>query len=146
MTGPVFVDSNVLVYARDAAHSDKQRQASAWMTELWRLRIGRVSIQVLTEYYITVTQKLRPGLDQETARQDVRSLFAWKPIRLDERILEEAWRVQDRYSLSFWDALILGAAQAGACRYLLTEDLQNEQRIGDVTVVNPFWSTPASLS
>ena len=146
MTGPVFVDSNVLIYARDTGHADKQSQASAGMIELWRTRNGRVSIQVLTEYYVAVTRKIRPGLDEETARQDVRSLFAWKPLRLGERILEEAWRVQDRYRLSFWDALILGAAQTGACRYLLTEDLQDKQRFGDVTIVNPFSSTPGSLS
>lgn len=146
ITAPVFVDSNVLVYARDASHAVKQRQASVWMTELWRSRRGRLSFQVLTEYYVTVTRKLRPGLDEETARQDVRALLAWKPVSLDKRILEEAWRTQDRHGLSFWDALIVGAAQAGACRYLLTEDLQHQQRIGNVVIVNPFRSTPESLS
>jgi predicted nucleic acid-binding protein len=146
MTDPVFVDSNVLIYARDANHKDKQRRAAAWMTELWRSRRGRLSIQVLSEYYITVTQKLHPGLDKETARQDVRALFAWKPVTMDREILEQAWRVQDRYDFSFWDALIVGAAHAGGCRVLLTEDLQDQQRIGDLVVVNPFRSTPDSLS
>lgn len=145
MTGPVFVDSNVLVYARDAAHKDKQRRAAAWMAELWRSRSGRLSIQVLSEYYVTVTQKLQPGLDKETARQDVRALFAWKPVSLETRLLEQAWRAQDRYGFSYWDALIVGAAHAGACHYLLTEDLQDQQRIGDLVVVNPFRSAPDSL-
>jgi predicted nucleic acid-binding protein len=116
------------------------------MTELWRSRRGRLSFQVLTEYYVTVTRKLRPGLDEETARQDVRALLAWKPVSLDKRILEEAWQMQDRHRLSFWDALILGAAQARACRYLLTDDLQHQQRIGNVVIVNPFRSPPESLS
>ncbi|HEV8129985.1 MAG TPA: PIN domain-containing protein [Acidobacteriota bacterium] len=146
ITDLVFVDSNVLVYARDTSHAAKQRQASAWMTELWRSRRGRLSFQVLTEYYVTVTRKLRPGLDEETARQDVRALLAWKPVSLDKRILEEAWQMQDRHRLSFWDALILGAAQARACRYLLTDDLQHQQRIGNVVIVNPFRSPPESLS
>ena len=84
MTGPVFVDSNVLACARDAANQDKQRQASAWMTELWRSRQGRLSIQVLAEYYVTVTRKLRPGLDQETARQDVRALIALEAHNLGQ--------------------------------------------------------------
>ncbi len=67
------------------------------------------------------------------------------PIGLDNRVFEQAWHVQDRYRLSFWDALILGAAHVGACRYVLTEDLQDGQEIGGVRVVNPFKSQPSSL-
>ena len=146
MTAPVFVDSNVLVYARDTGHPDKQRQARAWMTELWRSRRGRLSFQVLVEYYVTVTRKLRPGLDDGTARQDVQALLAWKPVTVDKQVLEQAWQVEDRHGLSFWDALILAAAQVGSCRYLLTEDLQDQQRIGGIVLVNPFRSTPESLA
>ena len=142
----VFVDSNVLVYTRDIGHSDKQRQASAWMTELWRSKRGRLSFQVLTEYYVHVTRKIRPGLDEKTARDDVRALLAWKPISVNKRILDGAWQVLDRHHFSFWDALIVGAAHVGGCRYLLTEDLQDGQQIGSVVVVNPFRSTPSSLS
>ena len=82
-TGAVFVDSNVLIYGRDISHPDKQRRASAWMAELWRSKRGRLSFQVLTEFYVNVTRKLRPGLDGEAARQDVRALLTWKPIGLD---------------------------------------------------------------
>lgn len=141
----VFVDSNVLVYTRDRGHPDKQRGAAAWMTGLWHSKRGRLSFQVLTEYYVNVTRKLRPGLDEETARADVRALLAWKPIGLDKRILEHAWQLQDAHRLSFWDALIVGAAHVGECRYLLTEDLQDRQEIGTVVVVNPFRSAPDSL-
>ncbi len=144
-TDPVFVDSNVLVYARDSGHPEKQRQAAAWMADLWRSKRGRLSIQVLSEYYVNVTQKLRPGLDHATARHDVRALFSWNPIGLEPRVLEQAWQTQDRYHLSFWDGLIVGAAQVAACRYLLTEDLQADQEIGTVLVVNPFRSSPSSL-
>ena len=98
------------------------------------------------EYYVTVTRKLRPGLDDGTARQDVQALLAWKPVTVDKQVLEQAWQVEDRHGLSFWDALILAAAQVGSCRYLLTEDLQDQQRIGGIVVVNPFRSTPESLA
>ena len=141
-TGAVFVDSNVLIYGRDFSHPDKQRRASVWMAELWRSKRGRLSFQVLTEFYVNVTRKLRPGLDEETARQDVRALLTWKPIGLNQRVLEQAWHTQERYHFGFWDALIVAAAQVEGCRYLLTEDLQDGQEIGSVLVVNPFRSTP----
>lgn len=143
---PVFVDTNVLIYARDAGHADKQRRAEAWMAELWRSRRGRLSFQVLSEYYVNVTGKLRPGLAEDIARRDVRALLAWKPIGPDAQLLEKSWRLQDQHTLSFWDALIVAAAQVGRCRYLLTEDLQDGQEIGGLLVVNPFISAPESLS
>ena len=143
---PVFVDSNVLVYVRDIAQRDKQRQAEAWMAELWRFRRGRLSTQVLAEFYVNATQKLRPGLDRETARADIRALLAWRPVDLDSRVFEEAWGIQDRDKIAFWDALIVAAAKVGGCGYVLTEDLQDGQEIAGVRVVNPFRSLPNSLS
>lgn len=112
------------------------------MAELWRSRRGRVSTQVLAEYYVNVTQKLQPGLDREIARADVRALFAWQPLDLDGPVFEQAWRIQDRYKVSFWDALIAAAASVAGCRQVLTEDLQDGQEIAGVRVVNPFLSLP----
>jgi predicted nucleic acid-binding protein len=132
----------VLIYVRDTADKDKQVKAAAWMTELWRSRRGRVSSQVLSEFYVNVTQKLKPGLDRETARADVRALALWQPVPLGEPVFDEAWHVQDRYHLSFWDALIVGAARACGCRYVLTEDLQDGQELAGVRVVNPFLHGP----
>jgi predicted nucleic acid-binding protein len=145
-TAPVFVDSNVLIYVRDSADADKQAQAAAWMTELWRSHRGRLSSQVLSEFYVNVTQKLRPGLDRETARADVRVLSAWQPIPLDEQVFDEAWHIQDRYGLSFWDALIVGAARVCGCGYVLTEDLQDGQDLAGVRVVSPFLHRPGDIS
>jgi predicted nucleic acid-binding protein len=145
-TAPVFVDSNVLIDVRDSADADKQAQAAAWMAELWRSHRGRLSSQVLSEFYVNVTQKLRPGLDRETARADVRALSAWPPIALDEQVFDEAWHIQDRYGLSFWDALIVGAARVCGCGYVLTEHLQDGQHLGGVRVVSPFLHRPGDIS
>ena len=142
----VFVDTNVLVYQRDASESLKQKQAETWLAQLWLNRTGRISFQVLQEYYITVTAKLDPGLEVENARKDVRALLAWHPIIMDSRVLENAWHIQDRYSISWWDALIVSAAQVANCRYLLTEDLQDKQELGDLLVTNPFNTDPDSLA
>jgi len=141
----VFVDTNVLVYNRDASESQKQKRAETWLAHLWNNRTGRISFQVLQEYYVTVTAKLDPGLDQESARGDVRALIAWHPITIDHRVLENAWHVQDGYAISWWDALIVSAAQVAGCQYLLTEDLQEKQEFGNLQVANPFHTEPDAL-
>lgn len=138
MSGPVLVDTNVLVYVRDRTEEDKQRRAAEWMALLWELRLGRVSVQVLQEYYLTVTEKLDEPRTKEEAREDVIALTAWKPIVIDLDVLERAWTVQDRLGFSWWDALIVAAALVGRCRYLLTEDLQDEQEVEGLTILNPF--------
>src|SRR5262245_43560672 len=145
MTAPVFVDTNVLVYSRDASEAQKQEQALAWMTHLWQTRTGRLSFQVLQEFYVTVTTKLDPGMDVQSARREVRSLLPWRPVPVDTRVIEGAWSIQDRYELSWWDALIVSAAQVADCRYLLTEDLQSGQKFGAIDIINPFRHSPTSL-
>jgi|SRR5947209_6470695 len=144
MIAPVFVDTNVLIYALDEADLKKQQAARVWRAELWKSRRGRISFQVLQEFYAKVTQKW-PSARQE-ARSEVRDLLAWRPVAVDEEILEHGWKIQDRYHLSFWDALIVAAAKSAACRYLLTEDLQADQDLDGLLVVNPFVCDPASLS
>ena len=145
MTVRCFVDSNVLVYTRDASEPQKQKRAMAWMEHLWRTGAGRLSYQVLQEFYVTVTEKLRPGLDIGHARSDVQSLLTWHPVPIDSRVIEGAWLIQDRYRLSWWDALITSAAQISDCRYLISEDLQSDQEFGKVQVINPFLRSPASV-
>lgn len=146
MTDKVFVDTNVLVYSRDASEPRKQKKAMAWMAKLWEGQTGRLSFQVLQEFYATVTEKLQPGLEPQSARDDVRSLFSWRPIPVDARVVKGAWLIQDRYKFSWWDALIVSTAQVGHCRYLLTEDLQENQKLGEVKVINPFHYSPESLN
>jgi predicted nucleic acid-binding protein len=77
MTDPVFVDTNVFVYAADAGDPEKQRKASLWLSELWKSRIGRISFQVLQEFFVTVTHK-KPDA-REQARAQVRDLLVWRP-------------------------------------------------------------------
>jgi predicted nucleic acid-binding protein len=142
---PVFVDTNVLVYARDASEGQKQERALAWVEHLWRTREGRLSHQVLEEYYVTVTRKLRPGLPPADARADVRALVAWGPVVVDAEVLESAWRLESRWRLSFWDAAILAEARSAGCGQLLTEDLEHGRTLGGVRVVDPFAAEPAVL-
>lgn len=141
----VFVDTNVLVYAQDAADDRKRLRAQEWMSTLWASAQGRLSTQVLNEYYVTVTRKLRPRTAAAQARLDVRDLLAWNPVAVDSRLVLAAWDVEERYGFSYWDALIVAAAQIADCEYLLTEDLSDGQRLDRLTVVNPFSHEPQSL-
>lgn len=145
MTATVFVDTNVLVYARDRSDEAKHRRALEWMAALWEERTGHLSWQVLQEYYVTVTRKLDPPRDAADAREDIASLATWVPTGPDLALVDRAWAVEDRYGLSWWDALIVAAAQTAGCAYLLSEDLQDRQRLGDLTVVNPFTHEPGDV-
>jgi len=145
MSAKVFVDTNVLVYSRDASEPEKQQLAMAWMARLWESGRGRLSFQVLQEFYVTVTQKLKPGLEISRAQNDVRTLLAWRPIPVDARIMEGAWFVQKRYGLGWWDSLIVATAQQSNCRYLLSEDLQESQLLDHLEVINPFQRTFESI-
>ncbi len=84
-------------------------------------------------------------MDPHSAREDVRLLLTWQPISVEGRVVEGAWHILDHYQLSYWDALIVSAAQLIDCRYLLTDDLQENQKIGHVEVINPFNSPPESI-
>ena len=138
MIDRAFVDTNILVYSKDTSHPEKHARAVDLMESLWTSRCGRISVQVLNEYFVTLTRKLRPGLSPETAWASVQSLRAWDPIATDWRMMELARSIQARRSVSWWDALIIAAAQMTQCDILLSEDLQHDEHYGDVRVVNPF--------
>jgi len=141
----VFVDTNVLVYAEDRAHADKHRAARQWLRELWVRRLGRLSTQVLNEFYVTVTRKLAPAMPPGDARAEVRRFQRWQPWLVDQATVEAAWAVESRFGLRFWDALMVASAQQQGCRWLLTEDLQHDQAFDTVRVVNPFVVGPELL-
>jgi predicted nucleic acid-binding protein len=143
MTATVFVDTNVLIYTREADDPLKQQRALSWMKELWADGNGRLSFQVLQEYFAKLVRE-KPQL-RDQARADVRDLIAWHPVVINAALLEHAWKIQDRYRLSFWDSLIVAAAKAASSRWLLTEDLQADQTLDGVTVINPFLRTPDQL-
>jgi len=145
MTDLVFVDTNVLVYRFDAGKPEKQKAAEVWVSRLWKIRSGRLSFQVLREFYITVTRKLPNQLEKGAARNVVRALLAWKPVAGSDRLIASAWEIEDRYSISWWDALIVAAAREQSCTMLLTEDLQDGQVLAGVRVANPFLNQPEKV-
>ena len=143
MNATVFVDTNVFVYARDASEPKKQPTAAEWIRELWIEQRGRTSMQVLSEYYATVTRKLDPGLKPDEAWEDISALLAWEPQEIGRNVLIRAREIERRFALSWWDSMIVAAAQLQNCALLLTEDLQHGLVCGTVTVRNPFADTVA---
>jgi len=138
MSDNVFVDTNVLLYSRDASEPAKQSLAAARLDELWENRRGRISVQVLNEYFVNVTRKLKPGLSAEEAWDDIEALAAWNPLPLDMALLTRSFAAHRRYQLSWWDAMIIAAAEAAGCSRILSEDLSDGASYFGITVENPF--------
>ena len=135
----IFVDTNVLVYAKDRSAPSKQIRADGWLRRLWAERSGVLSPQILREYYVAASRR---GADQERVRADVRALQTWLTPETAVEPLEDAWTLQDRYGFSFFDSLMLASALAAGCRYVLTEDLQHGQKVASLTVLDPFVVEP----
>jgi predicted nucleic acid-binding protein len=132
-----FFDTNVLVYAFDEGEPEKREVALALIKEHLEEGDGIFSVQVLREFYVSVRRLSRP-LSAAEAEEALGSFAVFSPITEDWRMVVGAARRSRELTLSFWDALIVEAAlRAGAGR-LFTEDLQHGQRIGDLTVENPF--------
>lgn len=138
MIARVFVDTNVLVYRHDSTEPTKQEQAESWIAALWRSHTGRISVQVLQEFYATVTRKLTPGLDRQAAREVLEPYDAWQPIPMTSALLRSAWELEELHSLSWWDSLIVAAAQRSESEFLLTEDLSHGADLNGIKVVSPF--------
>jgi predicted nucleic acid-binding protein len=138
MTAAIFVDANVFVYARQAREPVKQPLAAQWLERLWRDRLGRTSVQVIGETYVTLTLKIEPALGAAEAWEYVSALFAWEPQPVDAAVARRARDIAVRYRLSWWDSLIVSAAQLQNCAMLLSEDLQDGAAYGSVVVRNPF--------
>ena len=138
MSDNIFVDTNILLYSRDASEPEKQALASARLAELWDKRNGRLSVQVLNEYFVNATRKLDPGLSPEEAWDDIEALSAWNPLPLDMTILNRTFAVQRRYQLSWWDSMIIAAAETAGCTRILSEDLSHGATYFGITVENPF--------
>jgi len=142
MTGPYFIDTNLLLYWRDTSEVTKQPQASAWLGYLLATEQAVLSAQVLNEFYVNATRKLCMPVDY--AQQDMRDLLQLPWVQASPLLYEMTWDLQARYSLSFWDGLIVAAALAGECKTLLSEDMQDGLQIGALTIMNPFRVSPPS--
>jgi predicted nucleic acid-binding protein len=138
MTALVFVDTNVLVYARDSRDAVKQAKARDWISQLWDGQRGRTSAQVLSEFYEVVTRKFKTAVAREDAWEEVQSYLAWNPQPINTEVLVRGREIESRYRLNWWDCLVVAAAQVQGCVLLLSEDMQDGADYGGVIVRSPF--------
>lgn len=143
---PVFVDTAVLLRSEDGADPQRQAQAIAWLALLWRRRLGRVSTQVLNEFYQQATRRLHPAMPAGDARAEVRRYQRWQPWQIDHATVEAAWSVESRFGLAFADALVVAAAQQQGCAWLLTDHLPHGLPIDSVQLINPYVLGPDWLT
>jgi predicted nucleic acid-binding protein len=138
MSDRFFVDTNILMYAHDSAAGPKHDRAKALVEDLWRDRTGVVSTQVLQELSVNLRRKAGRPLDVKATREIVADYLAWHVVVNGGESILEALDLEARYHVSFWDALVLQAAQASGAEILYSEDLSDGQAYGSVRVVNPF--------
>ncbi|MBS2020896.1 MAG: PIN domain-containing protein [Deltaproteobacteria bacterium] len=135
---PVFVDTNVLIYAEDRDAKAKHEIARELVSGLWEARDGVLSVQVLQELYVNVTRKLKKPLSSAKAAEIVDEYMTWTVVENTKALLRGALGLERSAKLSFWDALVVQAALEARCDTLYSEDLNAGQRFGSLTIVNPF--------
>lgn len=133
-----FVDTNILVYAHDRSAGAKHDRARELIQSLWDDGTGCLSMQVLQEFYVNITRKVPKPLAPQSAAEIIADLAAWEVHAPTPNNLLDAIRLQQRYGLSFWDAMILTSARQLGCAIVWSEDLNDGQRYDDVVVVNPL--------
>jgi len=136
MSGRSFFDTNVLIYTDDRSAPAKQRRALELVAEHRLAGTGVVSLQVLQEYFVTVTRKLH--VDAQVARRKVELLAELDVAVLGLPDILAAIDLHRLHKLSFWDALVVRAAQQAGCTVLYSEDMQNARQVDGLRIVNPF--------
>jgi predicted nucleic acid-binding protein len=138
MSDVVFVDTNIVVYAHDADAGVKRERAIETLRELWEADTGRLSVEVLQEFYVNVTRKLATRVARSTAREVVGTYGAWVREPTTAETVLRATDIAELTQVSFWDALIVAAAEQAGAALLLSEDLNAGHSIAGIKVVNPL--------
>jgi predicted nucleic acid-binding protein len=144
MNDKCFVDTNILVYAHDRSTGEKHLRARVLIDQLWDSGRGVLSTQVLQEFCYNIRRKAANPLPVDEVRLLLRDYATWEVVTNTSSSILGALDIETRYKTSFWDALILQAAESCGAAILYSEDLGKGQRYGSVRVVNPLLD-PASL-
>lgn len=143
MSDKFFVDTNILMYAHDTSAGPKHQRARSLVEDLWHSRSGVISTQVLQELCVNLRRKAGIPLDLSATRDLVIDYLSWQVVVNGPDSIVEALDLEERYQISFWDALVIRAAHASGAEVLYSEDLSHGQMYGSVRVMNPFVGDPA---
>jgi predicted nucleic acid-binding protein len=138
MSDKYFVDTNILIYAHDRSAGLKHERARQLVERLWTSGQGVLSTQVLQELCINLRRKIARPLAVEEIRQLVQDYLSWEIVVNAPASVLQALAIEARYKMSFWDSLILQAAESSGAAILYSEDFATGQKYGAVQVVNPF--------
>jgi predicted nucleic acid-binding protein len=133
-----FVDTNLLVYAFDASAGHRHAAARQLIERLWDTETGRLSVQVLQEFFVAITRKVAAPLSVQDAAHRIREFSTWKVFTPTADDVLDAIALHKSANLNFWDAMIVHAAVESRCDVLWTEDLSDGQVIRGVRIQNPF--------
>ncbi len=141
MSDSVFLDSNILVYAYDKHDPKKQAKAQAILRDSIKDESAVLSTQVLGEFFVVVTRKIKEPLSLDDAEKII-SIMSLLPVEeIDLPLVKRAIDTQKRYGISYWDSLILAAAERSGCGRVLSEDLNDGQQYNGLFIENPFKSS-----
>ena len=138
MSDRCFVDTNILVYAHDRTNGIKHQRAQKVLEDLWESGKGVLSTQVLQEMCINLRRKANNPLPVEEVSRLIREYSTWEIVVNSPESVLHALEIEMRYQTSFWDALILQAAETAGTSILYSEDLSAGQHYGGIRVVNPL--------
>ena len=138
MSDKFFFDTNILVYANDGENQTKQEIASNLIKTTMIDETAVISVQVLSEFWVTVTQKIAEPMSQSFAEHQIEILSSMKVVELDYDIFRDALTIQKMNKLSYWDSLIISAANSANCSIIYSEDLNHGQEIMNMKIINPF--------
>ena len=138
MTDKLFLDTNILVYAYDSHDLHKQAIAQALLTTSIEQENGVISVQVLGEFFTVVTKHIKQPMSVEEAQQIIGSMSILPVQEIDLSLVNRAIVTHSRYKISYWDALIVSAAERSNCEKIVTEDLNDDQTYHGITAFNPF--------
>jgi len=134
----VFVDTNILIYAHDSDAGLKRERSIDSLRRLWDADSGRMSVQVLQEFYVNVTRKLATPVATSTAREVVNTYGAWIRETTTADTVVRATHIAEMEQISFWDALIVASAEQVGAAEIYSEDLNAGHTIAGILIVNPL--------
>ncbi len=144
MPDKYFVDTNILIYAHDRSTGLKHERARQLIERLWVSGQGVLSTQVLQELCINLRRKIARPLPVEEVRRLIQDYLSWEIVVNTPSSVLAALEIEVRYKTSFWDALVLHAAESSGASVLYSEDLVAGQKYGPIQVINPL-THPGSL-
>lgn len=138
MADKYFVDTNILIYAHDTSAGPKHSRAQQLIEKLWDTGEGVLSTQVLQELCVNLRRKVANPPSIDDLRRLIQDYLSWEIVVNSPQSVLQALDIEVRYKVSYWDALVIQAAESSGATILYSEDLSDGQRYGAVQVVNPL--------